>query len=635
MTVMNSLFSCPHCNHIIHFPNEVSNHLVCICGNVAYKEHNSSPIKKFVPVIMRSGDLVQPGTEGEWKGNKFVVSGRFRAWFEENVFNYWTINFGNDKLYYLAEGYGLYSIYEALPLQDELKSADLTVFKLNSILDLKGTGKYRFLRKNNGHYLDVEGSFYKKDSNVLKTFEGVSDEGNLIAIFEFGDNIIDTYSVYPVDIETLKLTSLREVNYPGKKFICTECNHENTVMNYPYAQSWGCENCKAVFNLVNTEQVKMVDRVTQVIGMNISLGKILTLSGTTYTVVGFVCKEDPNGRYGRWQEYTLYNQQKGYAFLNESDGHWILLKETLLAPSIENLKRQVFCYEDKTFRLYSKYNYNIIYAVGEFPGNIFNDSQTKYAYDFICPPEMWSAEQNNDEGLTWFHGSHVNRKILKKQTGGRLPIKIGTGMLQPGASVEIPVLVRTTLVLLLAVICIHVFFGMASNKKVLLDQEFSMNDTVNAQTFMTDRFELKKWKSNLELELYAPVDNSWFEVGATLVNVATGDEYSIQQGVEYYHGYTDGENWSEGDQYETAYLDRIPSGTYFLKIDGIRDAGVIGYEKVSSFHVKVIYDVPMFRNLVLTILTLLLYPVIVVWTSNTVERGRWFGSPYSRYNYNN
>lgn len=635
MAAMNNFFSCPHCSHNVYFPNEVSNHLVCTCGNVVYKDKDNLPVKKFISVITGSEDIIQLGTEGVWEGNKFIVSGRFRAWFEENVFNYWTIDLANGKVYYLAEGYGLYSIYETLSIQDELNSHNLEMFKPDSILSIQGTGEYRFLRKNESHYCDVEGSFYKREGNVLKTFEAMSDDGNLVAIFESGKNIIDTFTVHPVDFEALNFIHLRQASNAGKTFICTECDHQNTLLHYPYSQSWVCGNCGTAFSLVNTGQVKREGKMNDSYGINIPLGTIMTLFDTTYSVIGFACKEDSTGQSGMWKEYTLYNVQKGYAFLNESDGHWMLLKEMLRTPGVKCIKQHIFRYNSRTFKLYSKYQYSVIYAAGEFPGNIFNDTYASDAYDFISPPEIWSAEMGINEGVTWFHGSHISKKTLKRQTGASLPLKTGVGLLQPGASMDVSLLIKTTVVLLLAVIGIHVLFGISSKEKVMLDQEFMMADSLNAQTFITNKFELTKWKSNLEFDIYAPVDNSWFEVGATLVNAENGNEYSIEQGVEYYHGYTDGENWAEGGRNETAYLSSIPSGTYFLRIDGIRDAGVTGYDKVPSFHVKAKYDVPMFRNLVFTILALLLYPTIVIWVSNNVERNRWFGSPFSPYNYNN
>lgn len=634
--VINPMFPCPQCGRNIQFSNCFSNHIVCSCGNLVYKAEDELPVVKFINVISQTGDIIQPGSEGIWNGRKFMVTGRFRLWFEENAFNYWTIDFNDDKRYYLAEGYGLYSICENFAFIEDLKSRVLDTLKLDSTFTVDSNKHFTFLRKNEVRHWDVEGTFYKKDADTIRVFDAEGDDG-LITILEFGKNIVETYHVYPTTFEDLQLSRLRQTSLTGKKFICASCNYENTVRNYPYAQSWACNSCGTCYSLENTGLAKREGRASEDIGFighYIPLDTEFILSGVKYRVVGFACKEDSAGHTGRWQEYTLMDEHNGYAFLNESDGHWMIVKETLLTPPVGFIQTRAFLHEGKTFQLFSKYHYYVIAAAGEFPGNIFNDNFTAYAYDFIAPPELWSAERGRHEGITWFRGKYVNRKELKKQTGAPLPRQSGIGMLQPGGIIDIPLLIRTTLVILLIAIGIHIFLGATSKEHVLVNQDFEIRDTLAAQTFVTHNFELKKWKSNLEFEFYAPVDNSWLEVGATLVNVKTGDEYSLEQGVEYYHGYTDGENWSEGSQRESAYLSSIPAGTYFLRMDGMRDAGVTD-NKVSYFHAKVVYDVPMFRNLMLTILVLLLYPVLVVWISTGIERKRWYGSDYSRFSYNN
>jgi hypothetical protein len=634
MASVSNLFTCPHCSRAIHFDSEIVNHMFCTCGNAVYLNGEGGIELKYIPAITVANDLIQPGTEGAWRGRKFIVTGRFRTWFNENVFNYWTLDFNDGKLYYLGEGYGLYGIYETLPNKYEVLSRELEVFSLDRKLSIAGLGEFRLLRKDDIRYWDAEGSFFLQDSKAPRVYEAMAEDAGVINIFESEKNVTQIFSVLPIEFDELQFSKLREVRQAGKVFVCTECNHENTVANYPYAQSWTCSNCTSMFHLVGATQVKRIGKPLRGTAPHIPLGQELILNNTTYTVVGFAWKEDTSGQTGSWKEYSLFNDKKGYAFLNESEGHWMLMKEQIGGLNIEPAHQAFYCL-GKKFRLFSKYSYHILYAEGVFPGNVFNDSHTSYAYDYICPPEIWSLERNKDEGLTWFYGTYINPKELRKQGDFSLPQKSGVGMLQPGGSVDIPLLIKTTFALLIIAIAIHIFIGARTAEKVLINQSFSMSSSESSHTFVTNKFTLNKWKSNLEFEVYAPVDNSWFEVSASLVNAKTGDEYGIQQGVEYYHGYEGGENWTEGDQHETAYLNSIPAGTYFLRIEGQRDATVASYNGVSDFSVKVTYDVPMFRNLMITILILLIYPVIVVWVSNNTERNRWYGSPYSKFTYEN
>ena len=128
--------------------------------------------------------------------------------------------------------------------------------------------------------------------------------------------------------------------------------------------------------------------------------------------------------------------------------------------------------------------------------------------------------------------------------------------------------------------------------------------------------------------IYSNVSNSWFELGATLVNANTGKEYNLEKGVEYYHGVSEGEAWSEGSTTENAYFTRIPAGTYFLQLQGTREAG---YSGVRDFSVEGIYDVTSNRNLWISLLLFFIWPVAIYLYSRYQESERWRNSPYSNY----
>jgi len=128
-----------------------------------------------------------------------------------------------------------------------------------------------------------------------------------------------------------------------------------------------------------------------------------------------------------------------------------------------------------------------------------------------------------------------------------------------------------------------------------------------------------------------PVDNTWLEMEASLVNAGTGTEYALDQVVQYYHGYEDGENWTEGDTKETAYLTSIPSGTYFLRIQATRDSSGGVWNAMHTFSITVKNDVSNDRNLWIFLGLLLIWPIVQFIRMWYFERQRWEGSPYSPY----
>jgi hypothetical protein len=76
-------------------------------------------------------------------------------------------------------------------------------------------------------------------------------------------------------------------------------------------------------------------------------------------------------------------------------------------------------------------------------------------------------------------------------------------------------------------------------------------------------------KHNIEIEVRAPsLSNNWAYVVVDLVNDATGKVIDLEAGLEYYHGYDDGESWSEGSTTKSEVIGPQPSGKYILRTEG-------------------------------------------------------------------
>src|SRR4030095_13860506 len=102
--------------------------------------------------------------------------------------------------------------------------------------------------------------------------------------------------------------------------------------------------------------------------------------------------------------------------------------------------------------------------------------------------------------------------------------------------------------------------SLSQQDRILLQNDLEFRDSASSVTFVSSKFQLNKWRSNLEFDLSSHVDNSWLEMEAFLVDDATGTELSTDELFEFYHGYEDGESWSEGDPVGRAYISSVPAG---------------------------------------------------------------------------
>ncbi len=212
-----------------------------------------------------------------------------------------------------------------------------------------------------------------------------------------------------------------------------------------------------------------------------------------------------------------------------------------------------------------------------------------------------------------------------------MPAKTDVGTLDPRGRINLPLLLKTTLAGLIILVVFHFLIGITQQQRTVFEGDLQLRDSAATTTFVSPKFTLNKWRSNLRFDLTSPVDNNWVDMEATLVNANNGQEYGLQQTVEYYHGVDDGDSWSEGDTHETAYLSSLPSGDYFLRIEASRDISGSSWNSAKDLSVVVRNDVPMHRNLFIFLGLILVWPIVAYIYHFITERRRWANSPYTPY----
>lgn len=640
------LQNCPDCNRALYFLHNETTLLHCQCGSTLVRSEGQIISKPFYTVAQPT-DFIQPGTEGIWKGKSFRVLGRVRAWIEEFVFNYWTIAFEDGSLSYLGEGYGLYAVYERTFVNEQVNSSLLDSLKIASKRSLFGPEEYILERKYTCYKWELEGeAWFPHLANTFRTFEFAFPSGQRIELIEPNRNILLSFTVYYTNLNELQLKNTRTPGTQAKTLSCKKCQRENNLVGFPFCQSFACIHCGTRYSLENGVNFKQVAQNNQTdAGPDLALGTKGKMKGIDYEVIGYAQKEESNQYRSQWKEYTLYNQTYGFAFLSEFSGHWTFIRERGDAPVLTKEQPSSINFEKENFELFNNYEYSIVNAQGEFPYNAFNDGD-KRIREFISPPEVWIQEKSGKEGIIWFLGEHITTGELKNAFGDNivLPWRSGVGAVEPKGFVSLEKIVRFGIAAILLLVLTHLITSFSHEKRLLSENTYAFTDSTDTVSFIKNNINLDKSSSNLEFVIYADVDNSWCEVGVTLVDVAKGTEYTVEQGVEYYYGYTDGESWREGDKKETAYLSQIPAGNYDMIIRGMRerkyqfDAYSGGSSApnlmLQNFHMLVYYDTTNDRNLFFCIIPLVLWPFIHFLIIRNNERRRWYNSPFSPYSYN-
>jgi hypothetical protein len=141
---------------------------------------------------------------------------------------------------------------------------------------------------------------------------------------------------------------------------------------------------------------------------------------------------------------------------------------------------------------------------------------------------------------------------------------------------------------------------------------------------VTDVFEVPGRTSNVEVRLDTNLDGHWAYMSMALIDAETDVAYDFGQEVSYYHGYEDGESWSEGSGQSRFVLPSIPRGRYYLRIEPETDSPVL--------NVKVVLrrDVPLMRIPFLALIALLLPVLWASMRSGAFENTRWMESDHPR-----
>jgi hypothetical protein len=138
MYLQNQTSSCPNCNRSIVFISDLPSCFACDqCAMLIRRKFAGlEPIfkVKLVPEDMTS---LRIGTTGEYNQKNFKLTGRIRFETAGKYFNLWAA-FSSDKTFYwLAEGYGFYSIFRKDPVIPDLRSTELLPGKSIKYIDGK------------------------------------------------------------------------------------------------------------------------------------------------------------------------------------------------------------------------------------------------------------------------------------------------------------------------------------------------------------------------------------------------------------------------------------------------------------------------------------------------------------------
>lgn len=396
-------------------------------------------------------------------------------------------------------------------------------------------------------------------------------------------------------------------------FSCFHCNTETKLDVKIDVSCFACPSCGTLYSKNKNNEFTFKDRFKKEIYNNaFSVGQKANFKNEIYTIIGLLIKRFDS--VTRWAEYVLQNDKGEFLYLSESSGNFILLEQIEFEKKVGNHPLTID-YLDKTFNRYDYTYPKLDYASGYFDYNILNKIEL---IEYINPPYIVSFEKFGQE-QTAFYGKHISRSTIKKAfNSSAIPSKSEIGMVQP-----FPIDVRNLAIIFCSVAILillsHWFLNKDRTAQEIINTSIPFENYIS-KDYVSPSFELKGSSAPLQVSVSSNVDNSWANVQVALINEKNNEEVYASKDIEYYHGYTDGESWTEGSTSEDFNICGVGAGKYHLTITPLKAPEDLSN---SSINISATWNKPSLRNFFITLLFMAVFVAIVYYFSRYFEQKKW------------
>lgn len=364
---------------------------------------------------------LQIGTQGTWQSEPFTVLGRVQFAYDGGRWNEWHAFFDNSgKSAWLSEDNGRFVMSWPLPLAQPPASAELQL-GAQQVVDGEG---YRVAALTPATLHAAEGELPQAPQLGQSVFVAeLRSSRDTVGTLEYVDGEPPRWSVgRPVELAQLQLAHLREESaaaWAGRSLSCPHCG---APIQPQLSQSLSvtCGQCQAVVDLGGGPG-EALRHHEQAIGMEPPIplgrtGKLALAAGgprEPWQVVGFLerCTRGDDEQFF-WREYLLFNRQRGFAFLVDSEDGWSVVSVLTGVPTPVGAGVQ---WQGQQFNLQERYEAVTTHVLGEFYWRVQRDERTEVT-DYRRGTQFLSCERSGNE-ITWSLGRAMDAAEVAQAFG--------------------------------------------------------------------------------------------------------------------------------------------------------------------------------------------------------------------------
>ncbi|MDR2838602.1 MAG: DUF4178 domain-containing protein [Azonexus sp.] len=428
---------CPGCGAPVEFHSAQSTHAVCAyCRTTVARDGDTLKRVGRLAELFDDFSPLQIGATGRDGQRGFVLVGRLQYAYAEGRWTEWVTAFddgGPNGI--LSEDNGAYVFAKAAAPAERIPA--ISTLALGKSMALGGQS-YTVASIEQVTLASAQGELSRLPQ-LNRPFAVVElrNEQDQVLSLDYGSNPPAVWLGTPVQLADLQLRGLRDEsvkNEQGRSFNCPQCGSPVTVQ-LEKAQSVTCPGCHSLIDIADGIGGELRHaQQKEAVRPLIPLGASGVLQDETWQVIGFQRRQgqapDDDERF-IWDEYLLYNKNKGFRFLVDASDGWSLVAPATGAP---RLSGNLASYKGQSFRLEWAYRAETLYVAGEFYWQVERGQSTDNK-DFRGGNKLLSLESSPHEQV-WSYGEKIDSDLVARM------FNIDPGKLRRGDALPVSDLLR-------------------------------------------------------------------------------------------------------------------------------------------------------------------------------------------------
>ncbi len=600
---MPQTVTCPACGGSLDVATAAARVAACpYCSNVMVVNEAAIRALGKMALLAETPSCLAVGWPARCQGREIQVLGRLQFRYSAGIWDEWWIRFEDDGSYaWISQDEDEYTLEKPLEAKlhvkqlasiqpgDRVKVSGMTLWVTEidqaKIVGLQGELPLHAAPQATMRYLDLT------DNKHHVTIETFSDGSYYVFLGEHlpRNALVSEWSEaegqakhpYPPPLakqpgdDFAPVVRAREGLHP-QAIQCLSCGGSLELRDAEGSALVICGYCGSALNLSLPGKPQLLRMAKQKKRkFPIQVGDRFQHRGVAYTVLGILrYKQREEGVDYHWTAFQLHHPEKGYAFLELENGHWLFFTSLKHAPTKDPRKLRRgnhITFEGQRYRVFERGSCVVDYVEGELSWVARLGDRLEFM-DAVRPPFLISAEWSKTE-MEWSLGEYLTREQVAKGLSipaRKLPGPRGVAPAQPFARSSSRRLAMKAGAIVGSLLLMLAFFAVCrSGVPVIANQTITDASYLSEQGYISPPFSAPEGEHIYKLEATArSLNNQWVALSAAILDEQERIVLDADATVEYYQGVEGGERWSEGSMHDHVLFRLSGPATYRLNVFG-------------------------------------------------------------------